>query len=237
MPLSVYNGKLLQVGGELATNEDCCCGDSCPTGCECPEATTLPSSVLATITFSDCCGTSRTVSTVLALTSSGLCGACLQCTRYEWLATRTYAPGSSCTSYLCAGITFDFDCDPISGEECFHTEGQLYQVSLAPDSCTYDDGTGQFGQCKLWALRFAFVVKGYQALGYLAGNSSNVCLCDYPSGGCQVTGGCAGGLVTVCKADGQADPRGSYGDCTGDLYFCDEQDAWNCNPSASAVVS
>ncbi len=38
--VQIYNGKVLFVGGKVATHEDCCCGEDCPEDCSgCSETT------------------------------------------------------------------------------------------------------------------------------------------------------------------------------------------------------
>lgn len=105
-------------------------------------------------------------------------------------------------------------------------------VSISYDGCSYAN-TPPYGNCGVWVLRFAFAARGRNN-GQLLG-TTDPCVCAY--GNCVVVTGCAGGLVTLCKNNGQRDPRGTYGACAYPVDFCDDFDAWNCDPAASVVVS
>jgi hypothetical protein len=105
-------------------------------------------------------------------------------------------------------------------------------VSISYDGCSYA-GVPPYGNCGVWVLRFAFQAKGRYGISRIS--SSDPCLCTY--GNCVVPTACAGGLVTLCKNNGQRDPRGTYGACAYPVEFCTDYDGWNCDPAASVVVS
>lgn len=193
----------------------CCCGGGCDTGCECPGTATLPSTVLVSFTFTDCCGSSRSASVTVARVSplTDLCPSCLACPIYSWRPEQT---AGGCTT-LCVADLIAWGCpNGIGG--CTETDAMIGQVSIAANTCTY----APEGGCDQWVLTVTVRAKDATATaGPSKLTSTSFCECGW-SIGCVVGADCFAGAWTVCKSDGTADPRGTYTSCIGKpTEFCD----------------
>lgn len=194
----------------------CCCGGGCDTGCECPGTATLPSSVLVSFTFTDCCGTSRSAAVTVSLVPPFTlveCPSCLWCNKYEYHPT--FTPGG-CTQ-LCIGDLIPWGCPNGSGG-CTETDAMIGQVTLSTDGCTYGP---PYGNCTEWTLSVSVNAKGPSAsVGPNKKLGTGFCNCGW-SVGCVVGADCFEGIWTICKS-GTADPRGTYTSCIGQpAEFCD----------------
>ncbi len=188
----------------------CCCGGGCDTGCECPGTATLPSSVLVSFTFTDCCGTSRSAAVTVPLVPPFTlveCPSCLFCNKYEYHPTYT---AGGCTQ-LCVGDLISWGCPNGSGG-CTETQAIIGQVALSTDGCIYRP---DYGNCTEWTLSVTVNARGQSAtVGPSKYNFAGRCQCGWAMSACEFQADCFSGNWTVCKS-GTADPRGTYTSCVG----------------------
>jgi hypothetical protein len=180
--------------------------------------------VLVTFTFTDCCGTSRsasvTVSKLPPFTAG--CPSCLYCPLYSWKPEET---AGGCGT-LCVADLIEWGCPNGSGG-CTETDAIIGQVSLASDTCVYEPDAGN---CDQWVLTVTVhaqdktIPPGY-SIGPSPASVDAFCRCGW-SNLCEFNGDCFRGVWTVCKSDGNADPRGTYTSCIGKpTEFCDYTNA------------
>lgn len=232
MPLRTYNGHLLRIGNDLASNEDCCC---CSTGCECPTDTYLPSSVVATINVTDCCGIARTFTVTLAV-NAGVCGCqgfdASNCVKYGYKDSAGRCP-SACPNPVLSAWRCGDSCEDSD------TLAVLNGISLQMDGCYLRSESG-FGFCEKWAARFDITVKETNGAGTLkSGGSANSCgVCGWMLG-CLFNTNCEGHSYWVCKSTLSRSPIGTYQAC-GEGAICnpvDNDDISSCLSGVTVTIS
>jgi hypothetical protein len=195
----------------------CCCGCTCT----CPAETTLPSSVTATITFTDCCGNHRVVTRVLSKFSPlsvRACHGCVVCEQYAWHAFDPTQP-SGCQ--VCTNSSFAFsayDCED-TGEE-----SELGSVSLGAVTCK-DYTEGNFDpptptDCSEWVVSINFSFGSSLNLG----TRREDCHCFQFFGQIPCSAGPNKHTHSLCKSGSQT-PLGTYTVCPGGFehpcYSCE----------------
>ena len=223
------------------------------TGCECPESTTFPSSVLITLSITDCCQNVRTVTDTLYFgthpTGIAVCLACVQYGR---------APVDGGQHPLCGGIRicdgplFTFaqqyvGCGAVI--ECADRLAVLSYISIGFDGCTYldpADPSSPYGTCHYWTIKFCFAVQGTGRTNNCPNppawaSSSTPALvngnapyylpcCQFPTNCTEADQSAANYEFVLCKTSGTATPIGNYAACTGSTPlddFCGVEN-WYC---------
>jgi len=191
----------------LMAASSCCCGGDC----KCPAGTPNPSSVTATITIVDCCGTSHTVTRILSNEVTAPCGTCNICPRYVWYPTVT--EGQSCSGFRCETIS-DWKC---SNDCSANALAMIDTISIGTDgSFVIDPNYPELGYCQNWTISFtvtsAIPVENLNpSADYYQGQNCVSCRWGY---GCLFYLDCDRTTVIMCK-QGTATPLGTYVSCTG----------------------
>lgn len=204
----------------------CCC---CPTGCECPTDTYLPSSVAATINVTDCCGIARTFTATLTTGAQACPCSVIPCFRYAYNPT----PGSCPT--LCSNtITSAWKCSDECNDE---TEALLNNVTLETDPCIAR-GEGEFGFCEYWALSFNISARNHNypsAIISTGGGTPCGFDCNYGVG-CVVQVNCETHRYWVCKGTLGRTPIGTYTTCAPGA-LCNDDDIISCLTGVTVTIS
>lgn len=204
----------------------CCC---CPTGCECPTDTYLPSSVAATINVTDCCGIARTFTVTLTLGQGGCgCGP-TYCVKYG------HSDGYGTCSSACPNpILSAWRCGDSCEDE--DTEAVLNLISLQADGCDFRSEPG-FGFCEKWAATFHITVSSGNPGATLQGSSgASICGGCGWSLGCTVTANCEGHSYWVCKTTLSRSPIGTYQAC-GTGAICNNDDISSCLTGVTVTIT
>lgn len=234
------------------------------TGCECPESTTFPSSVLITLSITDCCGNVRTVTDTLYFGThpTGI-AVCLACVQYG----RAPVDGGQhplCGQLrICDGPLFTFaqqyvGCGAVI--DCADRLAVLSYISIGFDGCLYvdpADPTWPYGTCHYWTMKFCYSVQGTLVSSYCPNppvfvssdipamaNNPVISCCAFPSDCMNADPTAQAHEFVLCKTSGTATPIGNYAACTGSTPlddFCGVQN-WYCPdgnliPQPTAVVS
>ena len=190
----------------------CCCT------CTCPAETTLPSSVTATITFTDCCGNQRVVTRVLSVWVPSNCGGCTVCTQYAW---NPFDATQASVCEPCTNSSFAFnayDCED-TGEE-----SELGSISLGAVTCK-DYTEGNFDpptptDCSEWVVEINFSFGSSLNLPIRRDN----CHCFQFFGQIPCSAGPNKHTHALCKSGSQT-PLGTYSVCPGGVehpcYSCE----------------
>ena len=204
----------------------CCCGCSCPSG------TPNPSSVTATITIVDCCGTSHTVVKILSNTVTLNCPACITCPKYQW--NPSLSPGG-CTGFLC---------ETLGGWKCSNdcsadALAMIDSIGLGTDGSFFiDPENPEVGYCQNWAisLRVTAAIQGeYITPSAIYYDPETYCLICRWGYACSFFVDCDRSEAILCK-QASATPLGTYTNCSGQpLDSC----TWNdgCMSITSVVIS
>jgi hypothetical protein len=209
----------------------CCCGDNCPTGCECPSDTTLPSTVLVDLDLTDCCGNARTFSVTVSLDGPFVQCACLLCLKYS------YRPeaGTQCPDACTGAITSEWRCGEAGGTKCDEIrEAMLRWVTIQTDGCLYktlaeDDPEGLYtlyGYCRAWVLNAGIVSSGSNATlvtSILSGCNAGPCTYGRSDSPCTALDICESMSYGMCKLPTSGvpgTPIGTYTACTFPLDIC-----------------
>jgi hypothetical protein len=208
----------------------CCCG-GCPTGCECPGDTDIPSTVLVSLSLTDCCGNARTFSVTVSLGGTAGC-ACLDCSKYSYRP----AGGSACPDACTGAITSEWSCGDFGGTNCEEPrEAYLRYVNIQTDGCQYqfsaeEDPEGLFslyGYCRAWVLSTG-IQSSSTATAQLVASIGDGCPtgpCAYGVGDnpCTASAICDNLSYNMCKQPTSGipgTPIGTYTVCTSPLDFC-----------------
>ncbi len=205
----------------------CCC---CPTGCECPLDTYLPSSVAATINVTDCCGIARTFTVTLAV-DAGVCGCGpTSCMKYGYQDESAGTCPSACPNPVLSAWRCGDSCeDP-------DTQAILNAISLQADGCYLRSEPG-FGFCEKWAATFHITVKDTHPATLTSGAASNNCGgCGWRTEGCLFSGNCEGHSYWVCKSTLSRSPIGTYQAC-GEGAICYNDDISSCLSGVTVTIS
>lgn len=210
---------------------NCCCTDDCPDFCNCPSDTDLPSTVLVSLSLTDCCGNARTFSVTVSLGGNVGC-ACLICTKYSYRP----AGGSACPDACTGAITSEWSCGDFGGTICDEPkEAYLRYVNIQTDGCGYRVPPGEdpeelyslYGYCRAWVLNTGIQSSGSgpavlvaSASGECQGGPCAYSVADFP---CTATRICDNVDYSMCKLPTSGipgTPIGTYTVCTSPLDFC-----------------
>lgn len=191
----------------------CCCKPP-SVECRCPVDTITPSSVVATIEITDCCGNQTTIQAILAY-NKFTCAACLSCPKYGW--NPNVLVGNSCSGFSCESVG-QISCST----DCSAT-GTALMGSITLGTDTFSEG----GYCTNWIFNTTIesVIANdpninFQATRFtLDDKFPDSCVICEGAYACMSYQGCDKTTVGLCK-HGSKSPIGVYTVCGGDFSVC-----------------